>query len=100
MERQGRCRGFVGLCLGVACTFATVVPRDASAQEPGSVVAADKRVQGRTYVFAETGETMPYALFVPANYDASRKWPLIVSLHGAGRPYDCLMGYEGIIDMA
>jgi predicted peptidase len=71
-----------------------------SAQEPGTVVAADKRVQGRSYVFHETGETIQYALFVPSNYDATRKWPLIVGLHGAGRPYDWLMGYAGIIDLA
>ena len=28
-------------------------------QEPGTVVAADKRVQERSYVFAETGTTIP-----------------------------------------
>ena len=50
-----------------------------SAQEPGTVVAADKRVQGRSYVFQGTGETIPYALFVPSNYDAAKAWPLIVS---------------------
>jgi dipeptidyl aminopeptidase/acylaminoacyl peptidase len=70
------------------------------AQAPGTVVAADKRVKGRDYVFPETGETLPYALFVPSNYDAAKKWPLIVGLHGAGRPYDWLMGYEGMIDFA
>lgn len=70
------------------------------AQEPGTVVAADKRVQGRTYTFRETGKQIPYALFVPSTYDASKKWPLIVGLHGLGRPYDWLMGYEGIIDFA
>jgi predicted peptidase len=70
------------------------------AQAPGTVVAADKRVQGRSYVFEPTGETIQYALFVPTHYDATKKWPLIVGLHGAGRPYDWLMGYEGIIDFA
>jgi predicted peptidase len=70
------------------------------AQEPGTVVAADKRVQGRSYRFEPTGETIQYALFVPSNYDAAKKWPLIVGLHGAGRPYDWLMGYAGIIDLA
>jgi dipeptidyl aminopeptidase/acylaminoacyl peptidase len=70
------------------------------AQAPGTVVAADKRVKGRDYVLPETGETLPYALFVPSNYDAAKKWPLIVGLHGAGRPYDWLMGYEGMIDFA
>src|SRR5690606_29179033 len=26
----------------------------------------------------------PYGLYLPANFDASRKYPLVVSLHGAG----------------
>jgi poly(3-hydroxybutyrate) depolymerase len=72
----------------------------AAAQEPGSVVARDARVQGRTYTFPATGAEVPYALFVPSNYDASREWPLIVTLHGLGRPYDWMMGYEGHSDFA
>jgi predicted peptidase len=70
------------------------------AQEPGTIVAADKRVQGRSYVFQKTGETIQYALFVPSNYETVKKWPLIVGLHGAGRPYDWLMGYDGLVDFA
>ena len=54
----------------------------ALAQEPGSVVARDDRVEGRTYTFPGTSKEVPYALFVPSNYDASREWPLIVTLHG------------------
>jgi Predicted peptidase len=30
------------------------------------------------------GESMPYRLFVPANYDAKKKYPLILWLHGGG----------------
>ena len=70
------------------------------AQEPGSVVARDNRVQGRTYEFPGTGKEVPYALFVPSTYDAEREWPLIVTLHGLGRPYDWMMGYDGNIDAA
>ena len=70
------------------------------AQEPGSAIAADKRLHGRSYVFQDTGEKIPYAVFVPSNYDAARKWPLIVGLHGLGRPYDWLMSYEGLVDLA
>jgi len=69
-------------------------------QEPGTVVAADKRVQQRSYVFAETGQTIPFALFVPSTYTASKKSPLIVALHGLGRPFDWMMGYQGMIDFA
>lgn len=71
-----------------------------AAQEPGTVVAADPRVQGLTYAFEGTGAEVPYALFVPSGYDASRAAPLIVALHGLGRPYDWMMGYDGFIDMA
>lgn len=70
------------------------------AQEPGSTVAADSRLQGRTYTFEATGVEVPYALFVPSSYDASREWPLIVGLHGLGRPYDWIMSYEGYVDLA
>jgi poly(3-hydroxybutyrate) depolymerase len=69
-------------------------------QEPGTVVAADQRVQERSYVFADTGKTIPYALFVPSTYSAAKKSPLIVALHGLGRPFDWMMGYQGMIDMA
>ena len=81
-------------------TLLTLAASTLFAQEPGTVVAADKRVQGRSYVFPTTGVTVPYALFVPSNYNASRSWPLMVALHGLGRPYDWVMGYEGLIDMA
>jgi predicted peptidase len=42
---------------------------------------AQKPVDGfvpRTY------KTMPYRLFIPAGYDAARKYPLVIWLHGAG----------------
>jgi predicted peptidase len=77
-----------------------VVAADLEAQEPGTVVAADARVQGLAYVSPQTGEQVPYALFVPSAYDDSRSWPLIVALHGLGRPYDWMMGYDGFIDLA
>jgi poly(3-hydroxybutyrate) depolymerase len=30
------------------------------------------------------GTLQPYAIYVPADYDARRRWPLVVALHGAG----------------
>lgn len=61
----------------------------------------DPRVQHRTYKFEEAGgEEIPYALFVPSTYDASKKSPLLISLHGLGRTYDWLMGYHGMLDFA
>ena len=61
----------------------------------------DPRVQHRSYKFGgPEGETIPYAVFVPSTYDKSRSAPLLVSLHGLGRTYDWLMGYEGLLDYA
>lgn len=86
--------------LALVVLLGNAAPQALSAQAPGGVVAADSRVQGLTYTMDETGEEVPYALFVPSNYDSSREWPLIVALHGLGRPFDWVMGYEGYIDMA
>lgn len=60
----------------------------------------DPRVQHRSYQFPGTGETIPYAVFVPSNYDQSQPASLIVSLHGLGRSHDWLMGYHGFLDQA
>lgn len=35
--------------------------------------------------FSDVDDTeQPYALYLPPNFDASRRYPLVVSLHGAG----------------
>ena len=60
----------------------------------------DPRVQHRNYEFPDTGESIPYAVFVPSSYDSSQPAPLIVSLHGLGRTHDWLMGYHGLLDQA
>jgi predicted esterase len=36
------------------------------------------------YNSAVDNSVQPYRLFIPANYDAKRKWPLVVALHGMG----------------
>src|SRR5215467_9104248 len=46
--------------------------------------AVDSRVQQRSYTFADTGEQMPFALFVSSKVTRDKKSPLIVSLHGLG----------------
>ncbi|GJM13656.1 MAG: hypothetical protein DHS20C12_20590 [Pseudohongiella sp.] len=71
--------------------------REASDDEQ---LITDPRVQHRSYAFPGTGESIPYALFVPSSYDASQPAPLIVSLHGLGRTHDWLMGYHGLLDQA
>jgi predicted peptidase len=38
--------------------------------------------EGRTY--KNSGHTMPYRLFIPKGYDPSKKYPLVLWLHGSG----------------
>ena len=33
---------------------------------------------------ATAGVRYPYQVYVPANYDAARAWPVVLFLHGAG----------------
>jgi predicted peptidase len=64
----------------------------ASAQETKSAVDG---FLARSY-HSPGGETMPYRLFVPAEYDAAKKYPLVLWLHGAaGRGSDNLLQVSG-----
>ncbi len=67
---------------------------------PGAAVATgqrggrgvvDPRVQQRTYVFAETNEKLPYAVFVSSKVSKDKKNPLIVALHGLGGDQNTMM---------
>jgi predicted peptidase len=54
---------------------------------PGGVgfgIQADPRVQNRTYLFKDTNETLPYAVFVSSKVTKDKKAPLIMALRGAG----------------
>ena len=38
----------------------------------------------RHYLLEAAGEIMPYRLYFPTSYNASRAYPLIIALHGIG----------------
>lgn len=42
----------------------------------------------KRFTDAASGRTMPYRLFVPAGYDATKSYPLVVFLHGGGERGD------------
>ncbi len=91
------------LTLAAALVFVTGAPTEVRAQREArddEYAVNDLRVQHRSYVMNDTGETIPYALFVPSSYEPTRPSPLMVALHGAGRQYDWLMNYAGFLDLA
>jgi predicted esterase len=53
--------------------------------------APDPRVQQRTYLFTETNEQIPYAVFASSKVTRDKKNPLIVSLHGLGGNQDTMV---------
>jgi predicted peptidase len=69
------------LIAGLVLSFAsTPLP----AQPGGAFGPVDSRAEQRTYVFEDTGEELPYALFVSSQVSDDRPSPLIVALHGLG----------------
>ncbi|MCM3874070.1 MAG: prolyl oligopeptidase family serine peptidase [Pyrinomonadaceae bacterium] len=52
-------------------------------QTPASSPATRKVFVERSHTDAQ-GETMPYLLFVPAGYDKTKPYPLVLWLHGGG----------------
>jgi len=53
--------------------------------------AVDPRVQIRTYVFEETNESIPYAVFVSSKVSADTQNPLVIALHGLGGSHTSLL---------
>lgn len=66
----------------------------------GQTAPATARWEVRTYVMPETGDTLPYGVYLPSGYDASRQYPLVVGLHGAGGDHLSVLRYAGMLDAA
>src|SRR5215510_10768413 len=98
-----------GLIAGLALAFQIARTQIEFAQEPGQQPPpatagaqqgargggqrgrVDPRVQERTYVFKETNEFIPYAVFVSSKVRKDKKNPLIVALHGLGGSLNSLL---------
>ncbi len=57
-----------------------------------TTLAGETGFLNRTVVV--NGRPYPYAVYVPRNFDASRSWPVILALHGAGE-----RGADGVRQM-
>jgi poly(3-hydroxybutyrate) depolymerase len=62
----------------------TLSAQPAPGAPPLMVESDDPRVQNRTYLFEDTGEQMPYSLFVSSKVTRDKAAPLVVVLHGLG----------------
>ena len=97
-----------GLAIGLAASFHIAMAQVQFAQQPaaaGAPAAAapqegpgggqrggvDPRVQQRTYMFADTNEQIPYALYVSSKVSKDKKNPLIIALHGLGGNQDTMV---------
>jgi predicted esterase len=54
-------------------------------------IPVDPRVQIRSYLFTDTNEQIPYAVFVSSKVSSDRKSPLIIALHGLGGSHTSLL---------
>ena len=61
--------------------------------------ALDPRAKSMTYMFEDTGEELPYCMFVSSKVDPDEPAPLIIALHGMGAPPD-IMCNSTTIDLA
>jgi predicted peptidase len=88
-------------------TIITLLPLRAGAQEwvqperSKANVEALARVQVKTYKFeAASKNDMPYGLYVPMKYNASRATPLVIALHGLGSDIHYMMEYNNLVELA
>ena len=90
------------LFIVLAASFNLAISQNQPAQPPAAGAGAppagpprsvpDPRVQQRTYLFTDTNEQLPYALFVSSKVTKSKSAPLIVSLHGLGGTQNTMVG--------
>ena len=95
------CAGVVTL-VSLDAALSAQGPRVESAppQSAASTPAATPRArasgdQHRQYVFAPTGQQLPYRLFVPPSWDGKTSLPIILMLHGGGANENTYMDMSG-----
>jgi len=76
---------------GVSRVTSPPVGKTAGATRRAGGDPVDDRVEIREYGFKETGENMPYAVFVSSKVTKDKKPPLVLALHGMGGNYGTFM---------
>lgn len=65
-----------------------------------ALTPSQRRILICSYRLAEAGAEISYAVFAPSNYCDSRKWPLLLCLHGNGLTPLQQMLFDGLTDCA
>src|SRR4051812_25326189 len=97
---------FVTSCVGVIIAISVAVAQTAqgprvesvpqsAASTPAATRARATGDQRRQYVFAPTGQSLPYRLFVPPTWDGKTSLPIILMLHGGGANENTYMDMSG-----
>src|SRR5262245_10753219 len=76
----------VCVALSMFVLAATVANAQAPQPDPKSPQYRATGEQDRIYTFPGTTETIPYHIYVPTTWNASKKLPLVVVTHGANQP--------------
>jgi len=74
----------LGLAFAFCLSFSLAQAQPAAGQPAVRSWSGDPRVQSRSYVFTNTGETLPYAVFVSTKVAKDKPAPLVVALRGFG----------------
>jgi predicted peptidase len=85
-------RNFLGTKVPIVATLAVILAPFAV----GAQLTKDDIEFRKKYYATKTGERLPYRLYVPLGYDANRKYPLLLWLHGGdGRGSDNVKQLNG-----
>lgn len=87
------------LAPGVSRVTSAPVGKTAGQSRRTGADPVDDRVELREYGFRDTGENLPYAVFVSSKVTKDRKAPLVLALHGFSGNHGTFMR-TGVVDAA
>ncbi len=79
------------LAPGVSRVTSPPVAKTAGQSRRAGGDPVDDRVEVREYLFTDTNEVLPYAVFVSSKVTKDKKAPLVLALHGMGGNYGTFM---------
>jgi poly(3-hydroxybutyrate) depolymerase len=85
----GRLVAMVGAAAILTATFATAVRGQRRGQ--GSICDSGRRIEKRTYLFAETNKKLEYDVFVSSRVSRQTPAPLVIALHGQNQPPESVL---------